>query len=139
MISDEFYVARCSSPQLAWEDRKLILSVDDELNVLYTRYKLLMAEGYAVLSAYDGAQALGLFGQEKIDLVLLDYALPQMDGELVAEAMKSHSPGVPIIIVSGAEVPDSCLAKCNGYVRKGDGPEALLRTIRELLPPVPQP
>ena len=121
-----------SSPIASQDGRKLILSVDDQLGVLYSRYKLLAAAGYAVLSATDGVQALQIFGSSKVDLVLLDFMLQGMDGGLVADAMKAHSPGIPILMVSGVEVPEECLAKVNGFVRKGDGPDSLLKSIREL-------
>lgn len=131
------YNKQYSSPTSAQEGRKLILSVDDELGVLYTRYKLLAAAGYAVLSATDGVQALQIFGSNPVDLVLLDYALQGMDGGLVADAMKTHSPHVPIIMVSGIDVPEDCLAKVNKFVRKGEGPELLLQSIREFTSTAP--
>lgn len=139
MSANEFYIASYSSPLTARADRKLILSVDDELGVLYARYKLLAAAGYAVLSASDGVQALGVFGQQKVDLVLLDYALPHMDGGMVAEAMKAHRPTVLVVIVSAADVPNQCLSICDGHVQKAQGPEPLLRTIRQLLYPASSP
>lgn len=126
------YNKSLSSPASAQEGRLLILSVDDELGVLHTRYRLLSAAGYAVLSATDGVQALQIFGSNPVDIVLLDYALQGMDGGLVAEALKIHSPHVPIIMVSGIEVPKDCLAKVNKFVRKGEGPELLLQSIQEL-------
>lgn len=80
MRPDQLYLTPYSSPVAAREERKLILSVDDEVGVLFSRYKLLAAAGYAVLSASDGVQALGLFSSEKFDLVILDYNLPEMHG-----------------------------------------------------------
>ncbi|HEX8801717.1 MAG TPA: response regulator [Terriglobales bacterium] len=121
-----------SSPASGHDGRKLILSVDDQLGVLYSRYKLLSAAGCAVLSATDGVQALQIFGGNKVDLVLLDFMLQGMDGGLVADAMKAHSPNVPILMVSGVEVPEDCLSKVNGFVRKAEGADSLLKSIREL-------
>ena len=132
MSSEPMYNKQMSSPPTAQDGRKLILSVDDQLGVLYTRYKLLTAEGYAVLSATDGVQALQIFASNKVDLVLLDFMLQGMDGGLVADAMKAHSPNIPILMVSGVEVPEDCIAKVNGFIRKGDGPDPLLKSIREL-------
>ena len=124
---------RGSSPTATRDGHKLILSVDDDLTVLYTRYKLLSAAGYAVLSASDAVQALQLFGEHKIDLVLLDYALPEMDGGMLADAMKTHRPDIPILMVSGVEIPESVLAIVNGSVRKGDGAEQLMQSIEGVL------
>jgi CheY-like chemotaxis protein len=139
MTSEPMYQKNSSSPPSALDGSKLILSVDDELGVLYTRYKLLATHGYAVLSATDGVQALQIFGHSPVDLVLLDFALPGMDGGVIAEAMKEYKPDVLIIILSGVEVPPKCLATANGYVRKGEGPEPLLHSIRRLLATTSKP
>ncbi len=55
---------------------RIILSVDDEAGVLYSRQKLLQAAGYDVLSAADGEQALDFFASAPVDLVVLDYSMP---------------------------------------------------------------
>lgn len=112
---------------------QLILSVDDDAAVLHARDLLLSAAGYSVISGRDAAEALDLFGNNPIDLVLLDYALPVLDGGLVAEAMKVYEPRVPIIMISGAEVPPKGLFHVNRYLRKAESPEVLLAAIRELL------
>ena len=65
--------------------KKWILSVDDEPAILYMREILLQTEGYEVLSAADGEHALTIFDAQPIDLVLLDYLMPGMDGSAVAE------------------------------------------------------
>jgi len=132
MSSGPMYNKSMSSPASSQDGRKLVLSVDDQLGVLYSRYKLLSAAGYAVLSATDGVQALQIFGSNQVDLVLLDFMLQGMDGGLVADAMKAHRPTVPILMVSGVEVPEDCLSKVNGFVRKAEGPDSLLKSIREL-------
>jgi CheY-like chemotaxis protein len=133
-MSYESMVNRDSSlSTVASDGRKLVLSVDDNLTILYTRYKVLSAAGYAVLSASDAAQALQMFAEHPIDLVLLDYVLPEMDGGMVADAMKTHRPDIPILMVSGVEVPEKVVAMVNGCVRKGDGAEQLISTIEKVL------
>ena len=140
MYVESWYRKHPSSARVAAQDcRRLILSVDDQLSVLFARYKVLTSAGYAVLSATDGVQALQIFAGNPVDLVLLDFSLQAMDGGLVAEAMKECELHVPIVIVSGAEVPEKCLAIVNGYIRKGDGPELLLQSIQQLLSPTSQP
>ena len=133
MTNEGMYQVKSSSAQGVAEGNKLVLSVDDDLSLLYTRYRLLSGAGYGVLSASDGAQALTLFAEHPVDLVLLDYALPEMDGGMVADAMKAHRPHVPIIIVSGIEVPEHVLSMVNGYVKKGENPERLLTSIQRVL------
>ena len=85
-----------------------ILSVDDEPGILLTRQAILEKEGYKVLSAVDGEQALGLFAVQAVHLVLLDYLMPRMDGGAVAQEMKKRKPLVPTIMVSGSSVPGVC-------------------------------
>lgn len=121
-----------SSPARALSGDKLILSVDVDAELLCARHKLLMAAGYSVLSAIDGEQALELFDSNPVDLVLLDYVLPTMDGDLLAEAMKECKPHVPIIMVSDAYVPEESRDWVDRIVHKEEGPQVLLRTIREL-------
>ena len=113
--------------------RKLILSVDDDSGVLFSRYRKLQEAGYDVLSANDGVQALQIFGSSPVDLVLLDYAMPGMYGDIVAQAMKDYKPTVPVILVSGSEVPEEAATKVDFCLRKAEGPEPLLRAIQELL------
>ena len=64
---------------------------------------ILMEEGFQVLRAYSGTEALYLLAHKKPDLILLDLILPGLDGERVLE----HTKGIPVIILSAkAEVED---------------------------------
>jgi CheY-like chemotaxis protein len=115
---------------------RLILSVDDEPVILFTREVVLQREGYTVVSAWNGGEALKAFLRHAVDLVLLDYAMPEMDGGIVAHEMKRRKPQVPIIMVSANPVPDQAtLAFIDCFVAKGQGPDLLLEKIRSLLPP----
>ena len=113
--------------------RHLILSVDDEPGLLYTREKILECEGYEVLSAADGEKGLELLGTYAVDLVLLDYKMPGMDGGTVATEMKRRIPMVPVIMVSGNHVPAETLEVVDCFILKGEGPELLLAAIHQLL------
>jgi CheY-like chemotaxis protein len=113
--------------------RRLILSVDDEPGLLYTREKILECGGYEVLSAADGERALDVLGTHAVDLVLLDYKMPGMDGGAVAREMKRRTPKVPIIMVSGNRVPGEALEVVDCFIPKGEGPELLLAAIHQLL------
>lgn len=110
-----------------------ILSVDDEPGILFTRQKLLENAGYEVLSAADGEQALHFFTAHDVDLVLLDYLMPGMDGGAVAQAIKHQKPLVPVIIVSASPVEEKSLTCVDCFLRKGEGPALLLEKIRQML------
>lgn len=123
-------------PPLAKDEppqRHLILSVDDEPGLLYTREKILECQGYEVLSAANGEKALEFLGTHPVDLVLLDYQMPGMDGGTVAREIKRRAPTVPIIMISGNRVPGEALASVDCFIPKGRGPELLLAATRELL------
>jgi len=76
-----------------------ILLVDDEPVIIDSLTYSLRKEGFEVVSAVDGAQALSLFPQAKPDLVVLDIRLPVIDGLEVCRRLRAQSP-VPIIMLT---------------------------------------
>lgn len=75
---------------------KKILVVDDDINIGNMLEEVLTAEGYAVLRAYSGTEAVMLLSAQSPDLVLLDLMLPGLSGEEVLTKIK----GIPVIVVS---------------------------------------
>ena len=75
---------------------KKILIVDDDINIGNMLEEVLKAEGYSVLRAYSGTEAVMLLCSEFPDLVLLDLMLPGLSGEEVLPKIK----GIPVIVVS---------------------------------------
>lgn len=75
---------------------KTILIVDDDLHIGNMLEEVLTREGYSVLRAYSGTEAVLLLLQRKPDLVLLDLMLPGLSGEEVLPKIK----GIPVIVVS---------------------------------------
>jgi DNA-binding NtrC family response regulator len=76
-----------------------ILVVDDEQLIRWSLSERLTAEGYSVVEAGTARDALQKFGPE-IDLVMLDYRLPDSDGLSVLKKMKAAQPDVPIILLT---------------------------------------
>ncbi|MGB8887804.1 MAG: response regulator [Candidatus Korobacteraceae bacterium] len=111
------------------------MSVDDEPTIRFSHEKLLEAAGYDVVSAADGEKALRMLAALPIDLVLLDFSMPGMDGEVVAREVKRRKPEVHVILITGLAVPKEALAFVDSFMQKGDGPEVLLRKIKQLLLP----
>src|SRR4030067_3562576 len=82
-----------------------ILVVDDEYLIRWTLHQKLMKEGYEVLLAETGEEALGKVKEEAPDLVLLDIKLPGMDGYEVLEKALNIDPNiVPIMITAYEDV-----------------------------------
>lgn len=76
-----------------------ILLIEDNKTVHKILLEALRKENYDVVSAFDGVQAILQFEQSKVDLVILDLMLPDMDGKNVIEAVRKTS-SVPILVVS---------------------------------------
>jgi DNA-binding NtrC family response regulator len=81
-------------------DRKLILIVEDDPRVGESIRLLLKKRGYETLLASNGKEALPLFRQEMVDLVITDLLMPKMDGIELLEAVKSLKPETEVIVIS---------------------------------------
>ena len=80
----------------------LVLCVDDDADIRQFYASLLSGEGYSVISAGTGSQALSLVQSrsDAIDAAILDYKLPGMNGFELAVRLKQHDPGIPILMIS---------------------------------------
>lgn len=115
-----------------------LLVVDDEAAVRKSLETRLAANGYFVLTAADGEQALQLARSEHPDLILIDLILPKVDGWRVCQQLKTDPDfkHIPIIIFSGLlqendDQPDVELA--DAYLAKPFEPEQLLSIVKKLL------
>lgn len=112
----------------------VILCVDDEGTGLLVRKMMLESQGYRVFTAENGPDGLAIFSAEPIDLVILDYKMPGMNGDVVAKSMKRLNPCVPILMLSAyVELPNEILWLVDKCLTKGEGPKVLLTAIEELL------
>jgi len=114
---------------------KQVLCVDDDLDTLKVRRLLLESEGYSVLTATSGEEALNLTSREpSVDVVLLDYTMPGMNGDELAEQLRQKFPSLVVIAVSGVkELPERFAKNVNASVPKGLEPELLLSAIAKNL------
>ena len=111
-----------------------VLCIDDEELGLEIRKMVLEREGYVVLIAHDGASGLAIFESEKVDAVVLDYAMPGLDGGQVAALMRKCNPSVPILMLSAhVELPESVMRLVDSSATKGDGALSLIGSLKDLL------
>jgi DNA-binding response OmpR family regulator len=110
-----------------------ILCIDDEENQLVLRKLMLERAGYRVLTAESPAQAIALFGSDTVDLVIVDYYMPGMNGLALAREILRRKK-LPIVVLSAyAELPGESIGTADTWIMKGTGSEELLRRIAELL------
>jgi CheY-like chemotaxis protein len=90
--------------------------------------------GYKVLVATSGDEALQLFASHPTDLVLLDYHMPGVNGDVIAERMKASQPDIPIAILSADDrLPESVLESVDAFISKSESPASLLEIVEHLL------
>ncbi len=99
-----------------------ILVVDDELSMREFLKILLEKEGYRILTAADGAEALDIAGQNTIDLVVSDIRMPGISGLELLAALKEKNADLPVIMITAFASPDDAVtAMKNGafdYITK---------------------
>jgi CheY-like chemotaxis protein len=93
--------------------KKVILCVDDNEQDLSVLKFMLTTNGYRVLSATTGQEALGIFQENLIDLVLVDFAMPQMNGDQLVSKLKQIASHVPMMLLGDP-------LKMNGQIHAAD-------------------
>ncbi|MGC2112614.1 MAG: response regulator [Candidatus Korobacteraceae bacterium] len=113
---------------------KTVLCVDDEKIGLRVRKIMLESHGFRVLTANSGEQGLTVFDNNDVDLVVLDYYMPGLNGGDVAAEIRRKRPTVPIIFLSAYfSLPPAALELANAFITKGDPPDVLIEKIQQLV------
>jgi two-component system cell cycle sensor histidine kinase/response regulator CckA len=111
----------------------VLLCIDDDLDVLECEKSLLESFGYAVLTAAGGSKGLELAWQYSFDVVIVDYFMPEMNGQELAIEMRRIRPQAPIIMLSATpDVPEQALMLVDAFVAKDRLASQLLPTIVQL-------
>ena len=110
-----------------------ILCVDDEETPRTLRKLILQKQGYQVVTAASGAEALEVLSQANISLVLSDQMMPGMTGTELTKSVKAMRPAMPVILISGVnEVPEDA-SFADRFISKVGGPELLFKTVADVL------
>ena len=119
--------------------KKRILLVDDEEVIIKTVGTRLEMEGYEVLVAVDGDEALEKANAERPDLIILDLMLPKKNGHQVCALLKRESSArkIPVVICTAraSQKDEQASYECgaDAYIRKPFQTRELLDTIRRLI------
>lgn len=116
---------------------KTILVVDDKRVQLKTLRRGLRTKGYQVVEAISGKQALDhLVNYNQIDIVLTDYAMPEMNGIELLQKIRESNKSIPVIIMTAYGdknlVIEAMHYRCNGFIDKPFDMDELLEEIKNI-------
>ncbi len=140
------YLPAAESERPATADRggetrgtELVLLVEDQEEMRGIAARTLEEEGYGVLQAGNGQEALDLLGcqNSRVALVVSDLAMPQIDGRTLGDRLRELKPGLPVLFMSGYPEDDvsrrGLLEEGRPFIQKPFSPQDLARKVRELL------
>jgi len=139
----ESAAARLRSGTLDGPRGQTILVAEDDESLRALAIKVLTREGYTVLAARDGQEAVELFEREgtAIQLVLLDDVMPRLSGRAALDRIQAMAPRLPVILCSGynwrLDAPASPASGRSQTLQKPWQPRDLIRKVREGLEQVP--
>ena len=113
--------------------RAVLLCIDDSEEVLQCEKSFLESFGYTVLTAPSGGKGLELASTHAVDVVIVDYFMPEMNGPEIAIEMKRLRPHAPIIMLSASDdVPEQALELVDALIAKDCLASDLLPAIAQL-------
>ena len=114
-------------------DMATVLVCDDEKDIVSSLKIYLTSEGYEVLTAFDGVEALSILKDRKVDLVLMDIMMPNLDGISALIKMRENS-DVPVIFTTAKSEDNDVILGLNlgadDYVTKPFNPMELMARVR---------
>lgn len=115
---------------------KTILIVDDKSVQLKTLRRALRTRGYQVIEAMSGKQALSHIGKNQaIDMVLTDYAMPEMNGIELLQKIRETNKTLPVILMTAygdkALVIKAMRHRCSGFIDKPFNMDEIMDIINE--------
>ena len=119
---------------------KKIITVDDAMTMRKMVAFTLQDAGHQVLEAADGVAALALLRNERVDLVISDVNMPNMDGITLTRRLRelNHLKATPIILLTTESAPEvkaqGRAAGATGWIVKPFKPEQLLALVQKLFP-----
>jgi DNA-binding NtrC family response regulator len=112
----------------------LVLCADDDAAILDITKAILERKGFSVITASDWRHAIEIIESRPIDLVILDYEMPELKGHEVAIMIRRVNAGVPLILHSGAPIiPEVAMRTTDAFVQKGADTYTLVAAIERLI------
>ena len=113
--------------------KKIILCVDDNEQDLSVLSFLLNTNGYRVVSATNGQEAIGIFAGTNVDLVLSDFSMPQMNGDQLLRSLKQIAAHIPMILLGDPQKMGDQLQAADAILAKKQcSSEELLNRVKQM-------
>jgi CheY-like chemotaxis protein len=113
---------------------RTVLIVDDDPNILRLVEKMLKPRGVLVLVAPRPSEALRICETQKVDVLISDFAMPEMDGAKLADRVLKLRPETSVLLISGRYSGDEPTSGRLRYLSKPFFPSQLIAHLREMLP-----
>ena len=114
-----------------------ILVIDDDKNIRKLLSVVLTKEGFTVVPATDGANALEIMDKESVDLIIVDVMMPNVNGYEFTECVRGINPKIPILMVSAKQLSEDrkrgFLAGIDDFMVKPIDTEELVLRVRALM------
>ncbi len=111
--------------------KKIILCVDDNEQELSVLKFMLSTNGYRVVSTSNAHDAIGIFSEIPVDLVLSDFSMPQMNGDLLVKRLKQIASHIPMILLGDpSKMADSLHGADALLAKKNLSSQELLERIK---------
>jgi len=112
----------------------LVLCVDDDAAILDITKAILERNGFSVITASDWRHAIEVIKSHPVDLVILDYEMPELKGHEVAVMIRRVNAEVPLILHSGTmNIPEVATKATDAVIQKGIDISILVATVESLI------
>jgi DNA-binding response OmpR family regulator len=138
VAGEDSELPQATARQSAGVEQAVVLVIDDDTDILNSVRRLLIQEGWVVLTASDPLEGLQLYEahSQAIRVVLLDYFLPNLRGDEVFERLRRINPQVRVLLTTACEdvvSPKMLQGGLYGFVQKPLSPRELIGWIRKSL------
>ena len=120
----------------SWPGKVLLIVEDEDHNYTYI-HEILKRTNVGMIRAETAMEAVRLFREHKIDMVLMDIKLPDVDGYITTREMKKLNPDIPVIAQTAyamVQEREKCLqAGCDDYISKPFDPDKLIRLVERYI------